>query len=600
MARRFGAVPLRLAVGSALALTGLALLAAPASAIGSKTTTTVSESSGAVTGAPVTFTAAVTHGATGVPTGTVVFTVTGADSTPFTCDAGDTATLQPNGSGPGSLATCSFAGGLQASDSSYQVTATYGGDGTFTGSNGAIAAPVGRGATSTTLMSSSNPTVTGQSVTFSATVAPTSPSTGSPTGSVTFAINGTGGGSVACDTTGDTVPLTSDAASCTVSAGLLAQYSPYSVSATYSGDANYKPSTGTVSQTVSKAAVTLGLTSSVATPLTGQSVSFTASVTSATPPGSGTPSGDVVFSVMGNNVLPGQPGYTETCAGGDTQPLSGGSATCAFPAGIPSNPITYTVTATLKDPNYKAASTASLIQPVNKAVTSTTVSGLPGSLVASQGFTFTVTIQTNAPGGGVPTGNLEWAVCNHNEATCSGLPGGTYILPKPTKKDIANNEQVVKYTVPGGMKPGFYSVNANFSGDSDYQSSQSSTGYILVNKVPTSLHIVLQRNPLEQGSNMVIRAAVISNSLASGSLGAPQGTVSFTITGVSGDTVNCDGGSNSIIISTTESNQGRAVCTVPAADISTADGPYEVQAQYSGDSNYDTVTGSQTVYVVNP
>jgi hypothetical protein len=599
MARKFGVVPLRLAVGSALALTGMAFLAAPASAA-TNTTTAVTESAGAVTGAPVTFTATVTHGATGVPTGNVVFTVTGMDAAPFTCDGGNTATLAPNGSGPGSVATCSFSGGLQASDSNYAVTATYAGDGTFNGSNGSLSAKISRASTTTAVLSSSNPTVTGQSVTFSATVAPTSPATGSPTGSVTFAINGTGGGSVACDTTGDTVPLSGGSASCTISAGLLAQFSPYAVSAAYSGDSNYRPSAGNVSQTVSKAAVTLGLTSSLASPVDGQAISFTASITSVTPPGAGTPSGDIVFSVMGNNVLPGQPGFTATCDGGDTQPLSGGSATCSFAGGLLSNPLTYTVTATLKDANFHAAATASLIQPVNKASTSTTVTGAPDRLYASQGFTFTVTIQTLAPGGGVPTGNLEWAVCNHNMPTCSGLPGGTFILPKPKAGDIAHNRQVIHYTVPGGMPPGFYSLNATFSGDSDYQNSASSTGFILVNKVPTSMQIVLQKNPLFQGSNMGIKVAVIPNSAASGSLGAPQGTVSFTVTGAEGDTVNCDSGSNVITISTTSSNQGRAVCTIPAGDISAADGPYEVQAQYSGDSNYDSVDGSQTVHVVLP
>ncbi len=414
MARKFGAVPLRLAVGSALALAGMALLAAPASAA-TNTQTAVTESSGAVTGAPVTFTATVTHGVSAVPTGTVVFTVTGMDATPFTCDSGNTANLAPNGSGPGSVATCTFAGGLQASDSPYAVTATYSGDGTFNGSNGALSAPINRGATSTALTSSSNPTVTGQSVTFSATVAPTSPATGTPTGSVTFAINGTGGGSVACDITGDTVPLVSGSASCTISAGLSAQFSTYAVSASYSGDANFKASSGNLTQTVSKAAVTLGLTSSASTtPVNGQAVSFTASITSVTPPGMGTPSGSIIFTVNGNNVLAGQPGFTATCDGGDTQPLSGGSATCSFAGGLLANPLSYTVTATLKDPNFKASATASLVQLVNKAATNTTVTGLPGSLIASQGFTFTVTIKTVNPGGGVPTGNLEWAVCKHN------------------------------------------------------------------------------------------------------------------------------------------------------------------------------------------
>jgi hypothetical protein len=576
----------------------MALLAAPASAA-TNTSTAVTESSGAVTGAPVTFTATVTH-LSAVPTGTVVFTVTGTDLTPFTCDGGNSATLSPNGSGPGSVATCSFAGGLQASDSSYAVTAVYSGDGTFNGSTGSLSANINRGATSTALISSSNPTVTGQSVTYTATVAPTSPSTGSPTGSVTFAINGTGGGSVACDITGDTVPLSGGSASCTISAGLSAKFSPYAVSASYSGDTNYKPSAGNVTQTVSKAAVTLGLTSSVALPVTGQPISFTASITSVTPPGSGTPSGNVVFTVMGNNVLPGQPGFSETCDGGDTQPLSGGSATCNFAGGLVANPISYTVTATLKDPNYTSSPAASLVQPVDKAKTSTTVSGLPGSLIASQGFKFTVTIQSSSPSATVPTGNLEWAVCKNNTLPCSGLPGGTFTMPKPTANDIANHEQVVKYSVPGGMAPGLYTLNANFSGDSDYENSASATGFIPVSKAATTMHIVLQRNPLLQGNQMDIKAAVVADPATSGSLGAPQGTLTFTITGSSGDTLSCNGGTNVITISTTSTNQGRAVCIVPAADISAGDSPYKAVLQYSGDSNYQSVSGSQLVYVDTP
>ena len=595
-ARKSGAGPLRLGVGSALVLAGMALLAAPASAA-TATSTAVTESSGAVTGAPVTFTATVTHGASAVPTGTVVFMVTGMDAAPFTCDGGNTATLSPNGSGPGSVATCSFAGGLQASDSSYQVTADYSGDGTFNASSGMLSANINRGATSTALISSSNPTVSGQPVTYTATVAPTSPATGSPTGSVTFAISGT-----VCDITGDTVSLSGGSASCTISAGLSAQLSPYSVSASYSGDPNYKPSTGNVSQAVSKAAVTVGLTSSAASAVTGQLISFTASITSVTPPGSGTPSGNIVFLVQGNNVLPGQPGFSETCDGGNTQPLSGGSAICNFAGGLVAVPITYTVTATLKDPNFTSSPAASLVQPVNKASTTTTVSGLPagGSVLASQGFTFTVTIQSNSPSGTVPTGNLEWAVCVQNATTCSGLPGGTFLMPKPTAKDIAHHEQIVTYSVPGGMPTGLYTLNANFSGNSNYGASSAPTKFILVHKAPTSMHIVVGHNPLLEGSNMQIKAAVVADPATSDSLGAPQGTVTFTVTGAGGDTVTCNSGSNVITISTTSSNQGRAVCTVRAADISAGDSPYEVHAQYSGDHNYDSVAGNELVYVDTP
>jgi len=592
MARRFIA-PVRLAVGATLALAGLALLANPASAALKSTTTTITQSSGAQTGAPVTFTATVVHD-TGVPTGTVTFTVTGASSTPYTCDTGDVANLAPNGSGPGAVATCTFSAGLLASDSPYAVTTSYLGDGTYGPSNGALSATIHRGHTTTSVVAGTNPSVTGQSVSFSATVAPLSPATGAPTGSVTFAITGTGGGSVACDG-GDTVALSGDTAPCDVAAGLLAQYSPYTVAATYSGDSNYAPSNGSVSQTVSKATATIAVTSSVPGQLyTGQAVTFTATVT---PPAGATLTGHVVFTVVSSG------GQVSTCDGGDSQPLSGLTATCNFAAGLSAKPLFYTVTATLQDPNYTTPVAGSWVQVMVKANTATTVSGIGGTLIAGQTFSFNITIQTQSPASGVPQGTIEWSVCNEHASSCSGSnapAGGTFQLPTPTKKDIANNEQRLTFTVPGGITPpGFYEVNATFWGASSYQSSTSGNSYVLVTKVPTSMTLVTSSNPVRSLNRMVVRASIIGNTSASPSIGAPTGTVTFSIVGAMGDSLTCDSGSDVVTISTTQTNQGFASCEIPTGILTPADAPYEVQAHYSGDTNYDAVAASTTVQVKN-
>ncbi len=98
--------------------------------------------------------------------------------------------------------------------------------------------------TTTTLSSSANPSVVGQPVTYTATVAPVSPATGTPTGTVTFndgasAIPGCAG--VALDSNG--------AATCTTS-GLAAGTDD--ITATYSGDSTFAQSTSNppLSQTV--------------------------------------------------------------------------------------------------------------------------------------------------------------------------------------------------------------------------------------------------------------------------------------------------------------------------------------------------------------
>jgi hypothetical protein len=105
-------------------------------------------------------------------------------------------------------------------------------------------------ATTTALASLPNPSSSGQSVTFTATV--TSQGSGTPTGTVTFTYgsttlcNGTilSGGTVACAYSA--LPVGSD-----------------TVTARYSGDTNFNPSSGTLTQTVNKAATTTTLTSSL-------------------------------------------------------------------------------------------------------------------------------------------------------------------------------------------------------------------------------------------------------------------------------------------------------------------------------------------------
>src|SRR5207245_7492102 len=77
---------------------------------------------------------------------------------------------------PSTLATSSL------SVASHSITAVYAGDGNFaTSTSNTVNQSVGQAATSTTLSSSANPSVFGQSVTFTATVAPVRPGAAVPT-----------------------------------------------------------------------------------------------------------------------------------------------------------------------------------------------------------------------------------------------------------------------------------------------------------------------------------------------------------------------------------------------------------------------------------
>src|SRR5207245_2215702 len=147
---------------------------------------------------------------------------------------------------------------------------------------GALTQTVNKANTTTALTSSVNPSVFGQSVTFTATVTANSPGAGTPTGTVTFKAGAT---------TVGTGPLSGGVA--TFSSSTLA-VGGHSITADYNGDSSFNISSGALTQTVNKANTTTALTSSVNPSVFGQSVTFTATVT-ANSPGAGTPTGTVTF-----------------------------------------------------------------------------------------------------------------------------------------------------------------------------------------------------------------------------------------------------------------------------------------------------------------
>jgi Bacterial Ig-like domain (group 3) len=137
-----------------------------------------------------------------------------------------------------------------------------------------LAQKVSKSASSTTVVSSANPSSYGQGVTFTATV------TTGATGTVTFKSGPTTLGIVA---------LTGNSASLSTSA---LTRGTQNITAVYSGDANYNASTSPVlKQVVNKALTAESLGSSQNPSTAGQPVTFTATVTSS----AGVPTGTVTF-----------------------------------------------------------------------------------------------------------------------------------------------------------------------------------------------------------------------------------------------------------------------------------------------------------------
>jgi hypothetical protein len=149
---------------------------------------------------------------------------------------------------------------------------------------GSVVPPPTQAPTTTTLVSSVNPSTPGQSVQFTATV--TSTTAGTPTGTATFFDGAT--------SLGPAVNLNAQSQAVFATSSLAA--GPHSITAQYSGDTNFAASvSNTVTQTVNaptKAATSTSLISSLNPSTSGQSVQFTATVTSMA---AGTPTGTATF-----------------------------------------------------------------------------------------------------------------------------------------------------------------------------------------------------------------------------------------------------------------------------------------------------------------
>ncbi len=170
----------------------------------------------------------------------------------------------------------------------YPITATYSGDGGDWGSTASTSLTVVRASTAFAATATPSSVAFGTSDTLAAVGLP-----GAATGTVTFV----SGGATFCVAT---LPTTTCATSALLPAGV------YSITATYSGDADDTGSTASTSLTVTRAATTTAVTSSLNPAAPGQAVSYTARV--ATNPGSGTVSfTDNGLAIAGCTAVPVNP-----------------------------------------------------------------------------------------------------------------------------------------------------------------------------------------------------------------------------------------------------------------------------------------------------
>jgi len=352
--------------------------------------------------------------------------------------------------------------------------------------------------TTTTLGSSQNPSVYGQSVTFTAAVADSE--TGSvPAGTVTFMDSGTPIGS-------GTVTSSAQAVFSTMS------LSPgsHDITAEYGGDTSFETSTSAPStQTVNQAATTLTITSATPDPsVVGEPVTVTYTVT-ANPPGSGTPTGNVTVSDGVNNC-------TGTVAAGScsiTLSTSGVRTLTATYAG---------------DANFNGSVSSSASHTVNKAGTTTTLtSHTSDPSVVGQAVTASYTVTANPPGSGTPTGNVTVSDGVNN---CTGtVAAGSCSITLSTS--------------------GVRTLTATYAGDTNFYGSTSTGAGHTVNRAGTTTITEGNPDPSVRGQAVIVHFTVTANLPGSGT---PTGSVTVT---VSGGSESCTGtvaaGSCSIVLTVT-------------------------------------------------
>lgn len=376
------------------------------SAVSTTTTLTVNPAAPKA-GASVTLMATVA-GAGGSPTGTVTF----LDGTTVL--------------GTGTLAggTASFAT-TTLSPTTHSLTARYAGDTNFASSTSAAQTlTVTANAVSLALAASPGVSLPGSTITLTATLSGTG--TTAATGTVTF----NDGTSVL-----GTVSVASNAATLKTSTLSTA---PHSITATYSGDNLYGSATSTAQTVVVRAAAATSttLSSSGASVVSGNLVTFTATVTSMV--GSGSPSGTVTF-LDGTTTL-------------GTGTLTGSTATFST-SGLAIGP--RSITASYGGDSLFLASTSTPLAQTIVAAT-ITLSATPTALTVQRGSTGTATITVTPMGAYTGSLNFSCGMLPAN-ASCAFAPATLSFSASTTAQTTTltfNTKNATSALLRSGERPG--------------------------------------------------------------------------------------------------------------------------------------------------
>ena len=371
-------------------------------------------------------------------------------------------------------------------------------------------------ATSISLTSSVNPSTYSQSVTLTATVTSQS---GSPTGTVTFKDGATTIGTGTLNGSGQTTLSTSSLTT-----------GPHSITAVYANFPSFAASTSPpLNQSVNVAPTTTVVGSSLNQSTYGQSVTYTAVVSS----NGGTPTGAVTF-------------YDGTTSLGSGLLDGSGQATLAITTLLVG---THSITVAYGgDANFGSSTSAPLSQVVAKATTSTSLTSSPNPSTLGQSVSLNATVMGQY--GGFVSGTVTFK------------DGNKTLLGTVT---LSNGTAMLSYS---GLGLGSHNITATYGGDTNDTGSTSP---------PVTQNVV----------SKTTTTTTVASSMPSGSYVGQSVTFTATINAASATgTVTFVQGQNTLGTVNVKSGQaGLATTSLPA-------GTLTITAKYSGDTTYAASSGS--------
>lgn len=464
-----------------------------------------------------------TSSGSGHPTGSITFSEGGTVY----------GTAAVDGSGNASVGSTTIPVG------SHAIVATYSGDDEY---NGAASAPgslsVAKSDVDTVLTSSDLTTVSGESVTYSVAVGAHAPGAGVPTGTAQLVIDG--------NAVGSPVGLAGGVATFDPVTTLLT--GSHAVKVSYSGDANFKTGSDTVTQVVTKADTTTVVTISPSPSSEDQLINISANV-GAVAPGSGAATGLVSFTADGDPI-----------GSASLSPSSGGAKATLQISTLTAG--SHTIVASYAgDNDYNASESASKSHTVipGAAVVGTSVLVTSSANPSTYGQFISFDAAVTADDATNPSGAVQFSVDGTN-------------VGDPVEVGTDGHAQSPLVSSP---EPGDHTVIAAFVGNPGYSNSGDFLAQSVANAGVT-LDLTSSNASSAYGQTVTFKAVVATPVPG---VGTPDGHVQFRVDGVA------LGGAVAL-------NANGVATSAPSSAITP--GTHTVTAVYSGSAHFDAASAGLT------